>query len=92
MGVYYFFYNVTSKQSNQLPIKGYGDCIFVAKFNSLSQDQIIQIFNNVIMDNNWANNDIINAYPDYDYCPSIKYTNGTIEYDATEASDYMEFY
>ncbi len=89
MGVYYFFYNVTRKQSNELPIKGHGDCTFVAKFNSLSEDYIIQVFNNVITDNNWANTDIIHAYPDNHYCPSVKYINDIIEYEANEDSDLM---
>lgn len=88
MGVYYYFYNITRTQTNELPIKGYGQCTFVAKLNSLAEDHIIEIFKDVINDNGWSGTDIIRASPDYHYFPYITYDNGTVEYEDME--DYSE--
>lgn len=69
MGVSYRFYNVTlnhlSTNSNH------------AKLNSMDGEIIIAAFQKAIKDNEWDDNHIIRAYPEFE---TLEYDNGTVIY------------
>lgn len=83
MGVYYFFYNKRTGETNEKPIPGFGQCTHVAKLQYM--ENIEGIFRSVIAINpGWLENDIITAYPDYEYEPAITYDNGVVTYTERE--------
>ena len=87
MGVFYVFYNKTRDEHNQQVIPGFGPCTHIAKLNWLSHDEVIRIFQSVIMVNNWDVSDKIRASPDYHECSFMDYENGNFEYVLPDGPD-----
>lgn len=80
MDIYYYFYNVTHEEENQLPIPGYEDSICVNKLDSLSGADIGKIFISVINANEWCISDEIRAFPNDAGYPHIVYMENNLEF------------
>lgn len=86
MGVYYYFINTRTKERNEKPIPGFGQCSWVAKLEYM--ENIEQIFKSVIEINpDWLATDIIRACPDYEYHTIIVYENGNLTYETMKIED-----
>ena len=69
MGVYYYFSNETTGKSSKRGL--------YAKFSFLSEEMMIEEFQEHVRENSWSETDIIVASPD-DMNHPIKYTDGRI--------------
>lgn len=65
MGQYFYFRNVTRKQKNTKPIAANGGLDWVAKLDYYEDTYIIEIFREVIANNEWDVADTVEAVGDY---------------------------
>lgn len=65
MGQYFHFYNVTRKQKNVKPIAANGGLTWVAKLDYYNDPYIIEIFREIIANNEWDVTDTVQAVGDY---------------------------
>jgi len=80
MSVHYYFYNNTCNKPNIKLISGFGECTFVAKLDSMNEIEIVNIFQSVISENNWNEEDEISAKSDEYGHYVIEYHKGKIEF------------
>lgn len=85
MGQYFYFYNKTKELHSQVGCKNNGNLKWSYKLHMLDYRTICEIFQQIIEDNNWNYNDIVEANGDYG-CKII-YDNNKVLIDDEECNE-----
>ena len=91
MGVYYFFYNISRNNiQNMLNAGGtFIELCFVSNLHRFSKGEQKGFFDKVIDSNGWDKTDILLAVPDYYEEDIFKYENGDIVIDNELKDNYF---
>ena len=92
MGVYYYFFNLTRNyEQNQHVLHG-RFCDHVTKFDSDPIEVQIDLFKRCIKLNEWDENDVIIAVPDYYDHNVMKYSLGETPVVSVDNTDKQKFF